>query len=151
MNDSVCLSIRLSITSFWLCSPHHIIMIFSELITIDRSHIHEKGQGPRSKVKVAEVKTQFCSFRTVTPVWIQMCQWNDAQSLMWHRRYPIIFQGHPSKFKAIRDKKIANFDLNWAFTDCNPSLNWPMAIYQISRSQGTKNCQFCPQLHVSGL
>ena len=43
------------------------------------------------KVNVTEVKTQFSRFRTVTPVWIHIWCWNDAQSLGG----PIIFQGHP--------------------------------------------------------
>ena len=32
---------------------------------------------------------------------------------------PYIFQGHPSNFMVIRDKKIANFDPNWEFSHCN--------------------------------
>ena len=36
---------------------------------------------------------------------------------------PIVFQGHPSNFKVTRDKKISNFDLNWAFSDCNSSYD----------------------------
>ena len=36
----------------------------------------------RSKVKVTEVESQFSCFRTITPVWIHMWWWNDAQSLM---------------------------------------------------------------------
>ena len=41
--------------------------------------------------------------------------------------YPIVFQGHPSNFKVTRLKKIVNFDLDWAFPDCNSSFNSPMA------------------------
>ena len=55
---SVCLSVRLSVTPFWLCSHHPIIMKFSGVITSDKSDIHAKGQGQRSKVKVTEVTTQ---------------------------------------------------------------------------------------------
>ena len=47
---------------------HHIIMKFSEVITNDRSDVHAKGQGHRSKVKVKEIETQFSRLRTVTPV-----------------------------------------------------------------------------------
>ena len=36
----------------WLCSHHRIIMKFSGVITNDRSDVHAKGQGQRSKVKV---------------------------------------------------------------------------------------------------
>ena len=38
-------------------------------------------QRSRSKVKVTEVNTQLSRFWTVTPVWIHMWWWNDAQSL----------------------------------------------------------------------
>ena len=45
-------SVRLSVTPFWLCSHHRIIMKFSGVITNDKSDVHAKGQGQRSKVKV---------------------------------------------------------------------------------------------------
>ena len=41
-----------SVTPFWLCSHHRIIMKFSGVITLDQSRVHAKGQGQRSKVKV---------------------------------------------------------------------------------------------------
>ena len=50
------------------CSHHRIIMEFSGVITNDKSDVHAKGQGQRSKVKVTEVNTQLNSFWTVTPV-----------------------------------------------------------------------------------
>ena len=74
------LSVCLSVTPFWLCSHHRIIMKFSGVITNDKSKVHAKGQGQRSKVKVTEVTSQLNRFRTVTPVWIHRL-WNDAQSL----------------------------------------------------------------------
>ena len=43
-------------------------MKFSGVITSDKSDVHAKGQGQRSKVKVTEVTTQLNRFRTVTPV-----------------------------------------------------------------------------------
>ena len=97
---SVCLSVRLSVcpsvTPFWLCSHHRIIMKFSGVITHDQSKVHAKGQGQRPKVKVTEVTTQLNRFRTVTPVWIHIWWWNDAYSLMLLRRGALLF------FKAIR-------------------------------------------------
>ena len=93
---SVCLSVRLSVTPFWLCSHHRIIMKLSGVITNDRRKVHAKGQGQRSKVKVTEVMTQLNRFRTVTPVWIHICWWNDAYSLMLIRRGALLF------FKVIR-------------------------------------------------
>ena len=88
---SVCLSVRPSVTPFWLCSHHRIIMKFSGVITSDRSDVHAKGQGQRSKVKVTEVTTQLNRFRTVTPVWIHIWWWNDAYSLIMLRRCALLF------------------------------------------------------------
>ena len=85
-----------SVTPFWLCSHHRIIMKFSGVITSDRSDVLAKGQGQRSKVKVTEVTTQLNCFRTVTPVWIHIWWWNDAYSLIMLRRSALLF------FKVIR-------------------------------------------------
>ena len=88
--------VRLTVTPFWLCFHHRIIMKFSGVITNDRRKVHAKGQGQRSKVKVTEVTTQLNRFRTVTPVWIHIWWWNDAYSLMLLRRGALLF------FKVIR-------------------------------------------------
>ena len=98
-SPSVCPSVRpsvrpsvcLSVTPFWLCSHHCIIMKFSGVITNDKSDVHAKGQGQRSKVKVTEVTTQLNRFRTVTPVWIHIWWWNDAYSLIMLRRGALLF------------------------------------------------------------
>ena len=82
VRPSVRLSVCLSVTPFWLCSHHHIIMKFSGVITSDQSDVHAKGQGQRSKVKVTEVTTQLNRFRNVSPVWIHIWWWNDAYSLI---------------------------------------------------------------------
>ena len=83
--------VHLPVTPVSLYSRHGIIIKFTGVITIDKSDVHAKGEGQRSKVTVTEVKTQFSCFWTVTPFW--WC--NDAQSLMWHRR------GAPCFFKVI--------------------------------------------------
>ena len=95
-SPSVCPSVRPSVTPFSPCSHHRIIMKFSGVITNDKSDVHAKGQGQRSKVKVTEVNTQLNRFRTVTPVWIHIWWWNDAYSLMMLRRGALLF------FKVIR-------------------------------------------------
>ena len=125
---SVCLSVRLSVTPFWLCSRHRIIMKFSGVITNDQRKVHAKGQGQRSKVKVTEVTTQLNRFRTVTPVWIHIWWWNDAYSLMLLRRGALLFSRSSVKFQGHTALKIVKFDLDWAFPDCNSSLNTPMAM-----------------------
>ena len=96
VRPSVCLSVCLSVTPFWLCSHHRIITKFSGVITTDQGNVYAKVQGQRSKVKVTEVTTQLDRFRTVTPVWIHLWWWNDAYSLMLLRRGALLF------FKVIR-------------------------------------------------
>ena len=91
INAIFCLSVCLSVTPFWPCSHHRIIMKCSGVITNDRSDVHAKDQGQRSKVKVTEVNTKLRRFRTVTPVWIHIRWWNDAQSLMLLRRGALLF------------------------------------------------------------
>ena len=93
---SVRLSVCLSVTPFWLCYHHRIIMKFSRVITKDQGKVHAKGQGQRSKVKVREVTTQLNRFRNVTPVWNDIWWWNDAYGLMLPRRGALLF------FKVIR-------------------------------------------------
>ena len=88
---SVCPSVRLCVTHFSPCSHYHIIMKFSRVITMDRSDVHAKGQGQRSKVKVTEVNTQLSRFRTLTPVWIRIWQRNHGLSLKQHRRGTLLF------------------------------------------------------------
>ena len=99
-SPSVCPSVRpsvcLSVTPFSPCSHHRIIMKFSGVIIMVRSDVHAKGQGQRSKVKVTEVNTQLSRFRTLTPVWIHIWQWNHAHSWKQHRRGALLF------FKVIR-------------------------------------------------
>ena len=93
-SPSVCPSVRPSVTPFWLCSHHPIIIKFSGVVTSDKSDVHAKGQ--RSKVKVTEVTTQLNRFGTVTPVWIHMWWWNDGYSLIMLRTGALLF------FKVIR-------------------------------------------------
>ena len=156
-------------------------MKFSGVITNDKSDVHAKGQGQRSKVKVTEVNTQLNCFRTVTPAWIHIWWWNDAYSLMMLRRGALLFfkvihkisRSHGSKkrriwprlgvsglwlqfeftngyemmrkawsskeevpycfwrssvkFQGHTAKKNVKFDPDLVFSDCNSSLNSPMA------------------------
>ena len=181
MNGSVRLSVRLSVRRhtflpMFPSSYHHEIF---------RSRYQWRKWRPckrsMSKVKVTEVNSQLSRFRTVTPVWIQVSWWNDAQSLMllrigallffkvirqisrshssknrwiWPRlgvsglylqleinhgyemmhkawsgieEVPYCFSRSSVKFQGHTALKIVKFYPNWAFTDCNSSLNSPMA------------------------
>ena len=88
---SVCLSVCHSFLTMFLASYH---------LEIFRSYYHRQTWCPcktsRSKVNVTEVMTSFSRCRTVTPVWIHIWRWNDAQSLMLLRRGALFF------FKVIR-------------------------------------------------
>ena len=90
VRQSVCLSVCLSVTPFSLCSCHRIIMKFSELLPLTKvmSMQEVKVRGQRSK---SEVMTPLSRFRTVTPLWIHIWWWNDAQSLMLLRRGALLF------------------------------------------------------------
>ena len=176
MNGIFCPSVCPSVTPFWLCSHHHIIMKFSGVITRDQGKVHTKGHGQRSKVKVTEVTTQLNRFRTVTPVWIHRWWWNGTYSLMLLRRGALLFLvirqiswSHGAKKRRVWPRldvsglklqfeftngyemvhkawssieevsycfwrssvkfqghtaiKIVEFDPDWAFPDCNSSLN----------------------------
>ena len=95
-----------------------------------RSYYHWQKWCPckrsRSKVKVTEVKTILALFRTVTPVRIHIWWWNNAKSLMLLRRDALLFLRSSIKFQGHTAKELF-FNPNWAFPDCDFSLNSPMA------------------------
>ena len=125
---SVCPSVRLSVChTFFTMFPSSYGHEMFRIITNDKSEIHVKGQGQRSKVKVTEVKAPLNRFQTVTPVYIHIWWRSDAQRLMLLRRGAILFFKPSVKFLGNTAKTFANFELNWAFPDCSSSLNSLMA------------------------
>ena len=114
------LSVCLSITPFWLCCHHCIIMKFSGVTTNYKTAVHAKGHGQRPKVKVTEVRTQFIPFWIVTPVCFFIWWWNGAQSLKLLRRGARSFSRSSIKFQGHMAKKINNFVPNWAFRTVTP-------------------------------
>ena len=80
-----------------------------------------KGQGHRGHDPTFR-------FRTVTPVWIHIWWWNDTYSLMLLRRGALLFLKVIRQISRSHGAKIAEFDPDWAFPDCNSSLNSPMAM-----------------------
>ena len=129
VRPSVRLSVRPSVCHTFLTmfpsSYHHEIFRsyyqWQKWRPCKRSRSEVKGQGHRGH------DPNF-RFRTVTPVWIHIWWWNDTYSSMLLRRGALLF------FKVIRQisrshgAKIAEFDPDWAFPDCNSSLNSPMAM-----------------------
>ena len=171
MNGSVRLSVCLSARPSHLFDYVRIIMKFSGVFTNDKSDVHAKGQGQRSKVKVTEVNSQLSRFWTVTPVWIQISWWNDAQSSMLFRRGALLFFKVIHQISRSHSSKNRHFDPDWAFPDCNSGLNSPMATKWCTKLEAslkrcpivfqghTSNCKvarlqnrpFWPKLGVSGL
>ena len=147
---SVCPSVSLSVTPFWLCSHHRIIMNISGVITNDQSKVQAKGQCQRSKVKVTEVTTQLNRIRTVTPVWIEIWWWNDAYSLMLLKRGALLFSRSSVKFQGHTAIQIVEFDPDWAFPDCNSSLNTLIATTWCTKLEvALKRCLIVFQGHPS--
>ena len=124
------LSVCLSVCHIFLTMFNDVPIIVSSWNFQELSHwirvrsmqkVKVKGQGHRGHDPTFR-------FRTVTPVWIHIWWWNDTYSLMLLRRGALLF------FKVIRQisrshgAKIAEFDPDWAFPDCNSSLNSPMAM-----------------------
>ena len=90
------------------------------------SRSYVKCQGHTAKK--SSILTQIRRFQTVTPVWIHQWLWNDAQSLKQHRRGALLFFKVFRQISRTLGGKIVDFDPNWAFPDCNSSLNSPMAM-----------------------
>ena len=84
-------SVRPSVTPFSLRSSQWIIPKFLGVFIINRHDVHAKDQGQRSKITVTEIMTPFSPFRSITPVWIHIWWWNNAQSLMLLRRGTLLF------------------------------------------------------------
>ena len=125
----------------------------------------------RSHGEKTSILTQIWRFRTVTPVWIN--PWLKIMLKAWSsiEEVPYCFSRSSVKFQGQTGQKIADFDPNWTFPDCNFSLYWHMAmkwctkldvakercpvVFQghPSNSEVTrlKNRWFWPKLCVSGL
>ena len=121
---SVCLSVCPSVTPFWLCSHHRIIMKFSGVITMDQGKVNVRGQRSRSQRSRPNL--------TVSGLLIQFEFTYDDEILhiAWCclGEVPYCFSRSSVKFQGHTALKIAEFDPDWAFPDCNSSLNSPMGM-----------------------
>ena len=89
-----------------------------------------KVRGRRSRSQRS--KTQVINFRTVTPVWVHIWQWNNALSLMWHKRdalllFKVVRQNsrpHGTKKSPILTRICRAFpDCNFEFTNGNEMMH----------------------------
>ena len=127
---SVCPSIRLylrpSVTPFWQCSCHGIILKFSGVITIDKRDIHAKGKGQRSRSQRSRPNV------AISGLWLQF-EFTYGDEMM-HKAWCYLgevtycFSRSSVKFQGHTATKIIDFDPNWAFADCNSGLNSVLAI-----------------------
>ena len=138
----------------------------SKVITIDEHDIHAKGQGQGSKAKAREVIASFRLFRTVTPVWIHIWRKNDAKIFMLFWSALLFFKviRHTAKKSSIlthigRFCTVTRVWIHQWLWNGAQSLKQHMrsalllfnVIHQFSRSRGTKNREFRPELSVSGM
>ena len=129
-----------------------------------------KFQGHTAK-KVVDFDSNWafpdCNSSLNSPV---ATKWCTTLEVAW-KRCPIVFQGHPSNCKVTRLKKssiltqIGRFRTVtlvwidwWLWNDAQSlkqhrrvALLFFKVIHQISRSHGTRNCRFWPELSISGL
>ena len=82
-------------------------------------------------------------------------EFTDGNKMMhkaWSSRQevPCCFLKSSLKFQGHTKQKITDFDLNWAFPDCNSSLNSPMALKGCTKLEiGWKRCRVIFQGHPS--
>ena len=91
-------------------------------------------QGHLSNFKVTrdqklQILTQIGCFWTVTRVVIHCEKACEMMHKAWSsiEEVPYCFSRSSVKFQGPTGRKIAGLDPNWAFPDCNSSLNWPLA------------------------
>ena len=79
------------------------------------------------------------NFRTVTPVWIDLWLWNDAQSLKWHKRDALLF------FKVICSG--LGFFRKKPISSGTPGKKWKKPIsssfVRTKLEETGKNCERC--------
>ena len=113
--------VRLSVTPCSLCFHHRIIVNFLGVITIDKSDVHAKDQGRRSKVKVTEVKINFAL------IWAFADCNSSSNSHMATKRCKMMLSNVICQISRSHSTKYCRFWLIWAFPDCNSCMNSQMA------------------------
>ena len=117
------------------------------------------------------ISTRIWRFWNATPVWIDRWRWNDLLTWSSIEELSCCFTRSYIKFQGHTGQTIADFAPNWAFSDGNSSLSWPMAMEWCTALEVTwegypfdfhghpstfkvtwhKKHQFWPALIVSGL
>ena len=130
VRPSVCPSVCLSVCPSHLF--HHVPIIvsswnFQELLpwseVMSMQKVKVRGQRSRSQRSTPNLAVS----GLLTPVWIHIWQWNHAHSWKQHRRGALLFFKVIRKISRSHGSKNVEFDPDWAFPDCNSSLNTQMA------------------------
>ena len=126
---------------------HHEIfrlLPLTKMMSMQKVKVRGKRSGSQRS------KPNFSLFRIITPVWIHIWQWDDAQSLMLLRRGAYCFSRSSIKFQGYMGQNIADFYPSWGFPDCNSSLNSPMALKWCKKLKVVKKrCPIVFQGHSS--
>ena len=132
MVQSVCPSVRPSV-GLSVCHTFFTMFPSSYHHKIFRSYYHWQKWGPCKRSR-SVVRGQSHRGWNLTKLFPDRNSSLNSHMRKWCtklddalERHPIVFQCHPSNFKVTQHKKIIDFDPNWAFLDCNSSLNSPMA------------------------
>ena len=119
-------SLRFAFLTMFPSSFHHEIFRsyyqWQKWLPCKRSRSEVKGKGHRGHNPTSPFPDCNSSFNS--HMMMKSCKWLDDTKERCH----IVFQGHPSSFKVTGLKKSVEFDPEWAFPDCNSSLNSPMAM-----------------------
>ena len=88
----------------WVCSYYETSVCLSHFLTMFLWSYHPEllpltDVMSMQKVSVTEVKTQLSRLWTVTPFLINICWWDDAQSLMLLGRCALLFLRSSIKFE----------------------------------------------------
>ena len=112
---------------------HYVPLIVSswnlqELLPLTKVYMQKvKVRGQMSKVKITEVKANFAQI-WMFPDRISSFKFTDGYEMMhiaWNSKeeVPCCLSRSYVKFRGYTGQKIANFDTNRAFPECNSSLN----------------------------
>ena len=92
---------------------------------------------PRSSIKfqsdTCQKNSQFLPEFSISGLYLGQFEFTDGYEMMhkaWRdiQKVPYCFSRSSAKFQGRTGQKIADFDRNWEFPDCNSSLNSPMAL-----------------------
>ena len=151
------ISVRLSVRLLHLFDNVPVIVPswnFQELLPLTDVLAMQKVRGQRSEVKVTDVHEKGQRSKVKVKLWLQF-EFTYGDEMM-HKAWccleevPYRFSRSSIKFQGHTAKKIVDFDPNWAFPDCNSSLNSPMAMKWCTKLYVTKKrCPIVFQGHPS--